>query len=603
MIDKLIDILDTTIQSLASNIDFFDADRFNAYQRDIIIQAFHAYANNKHAILIAPTGSGKSIIALLYTHCLSIFNDSTGTILASDTFLQKQYVDSHEKFTAHLASMRFAMLKGKSNYTCNQNMMPYTDGICAIRKISPAKAMDNMPCSAKCEYVQAYSNTLMSTTKVLNYHVFLSYANFVGGHALIESTSYVFDECHKIDDILDSFANTSLSINVFSTFEIFIQHVSYLSADNYNSAKEAYDCAISLFKDFIKSVLQGDSYASIHAKYILMLDNVLRYFDNAEYFADLYEVSLRQADMLGPNSLPASIQAVFDMSDMLDKFKFLLSDAKSIPGDKFVVSFNNESKRITMSNIDTKSRFDTLMLRHINAPILFMSATVGNAEYFAEHLGLEDVEIIYVDSIFDFSRSPIVAVQPLLSMSQVNKEQNMPLLVQYIDNILDAHIKHNGIIHTSNKALAAYIKNASKHTNRMLTYSNKYEKQEILSMLTSDSNFVILAFSMEEGVDLYDDLARFQIIAKLSWQYLGDLVVKRKMEVYPEWYTMTTLNATLQTIGRPIRNANDYAITYVTDTSFAKVIDAMDNHTKARFKDEYYNVIDKEFVDRTFKLQ
>jgi Rad3-related DNA helicase len=136
----------------------------------------------------------------------------------------------------------------------------------------------------------------------------------------------------------------------------------------------------------------------------------------------------------------------------------------------------------------------------------------------------------------------------------------------------------------------------------MLTYSNRHEKQEILNLLKSDTNYVILAFSMEEGVDLYDDLARFQIIAKLSWQYLGDLIVKRKMEVYPEWYTMTTLNATLQTIGRPIRNANDYAITYVTDTSFVKVVDAMDLHTKARFKDEYYNGITTEFVNNTFNL-
>lgn len=603
MLEKLIDILDETIKSLAENIDFFDADRFNSYQRDIIIKAFKAYTDNKHAILIAPTGSGKSIIALLYSHCISIYTESASAILASDTFLQKQYVDSHEKFTAHLKSMQFAMLKGKSNYVCNQNMMPYTDGICAIRQISPAKAFENMPCADKCEYVQTYNKTLNSTTKVLNYHVFLSYANFVGSHEIIAANSYVFDECHKIDDILDSFANTSVHINILKTFELFVDNLSYLSLDNYNAAKEAYEHSRELFKLFVKSVLAGDSYVAIHNKYITMLNSVLNYFNSAEYFTELYDNCVKQASMLGPNSLPVSIQVVFDMQDLITKFYFLLEDAKSIPGEKFVAAFNQESMRITLSNIDTESRFKTLIERHIENPILFMSATVGNADYFAKHLGLIEFEIIHVDSIFDFERSPIVAVQPLLSMSQANKTQNQPILVQYIDSILDAHSKHNGIIHTSNKALAAYIKANSKHTNRMLTYSNKYEKQEILTLLTPESNYVILAFSMEEGVDLYDDLARFQIIAKLSWQYLGDLIVKRKMEVYPEWYTMTTLNATLQTIGRPIRNANDYAITYVTDTSFVKVIDAMDLHTKSRFKDEYYNVIDEEFVNKTFKLQ
>jgi Rad3-related DNA helicase len=602
MLDKLIEILDSTIANLAENIDFFDAERFNAYQRDIIIKAFEAYANNKHAILIAPTGSGKSIIALLYSHCISIYNESSSAILASDTFLQKQYVDSHQKFTKHLSSMKFSMIKGKSNYTCNQNMQPYTDGICAIRKISPVRAYNEMPCAENCEYVKEYNYALMSTTKVLNYHVFLSYANYVGGHELIAAQSFVFDECHKIDDILDSFANTSISINIFKTIEIFIEHLSYLSIKDYDTTKIAYNEMLSLFKSFVKSVLQGDTYTSIHTKYISMLKFTLDFFKNSQYFDALYASSLEQSKSIGPNSMPASIQVVFDVYDLLAKFEFLLYDALHINGDKFVASYNAESAKITLSNIDTSSRFKSLILNHIDVPILFMSATVGNAEYFAKHLGIHNCEIIHVDSIFDFSRSPIVAVQPLLSMSQANKTQNMPLLINYIDTILDAHSTHNGIIHTSNKALASFIKSNSKHSNRMLTYSNRHEKQEILNLLKSDTNYVILAFSMEEGVDLYDDLARFQIIAKLSWQYLGDLIVKRKMEVYPEWYTMTTLNATLQTIGRPIRNANDYAITYVTDTSFVKVVDAMDLHTKARFKDEYYNGITTEFVNNTFNL-
>jgi hypothetical protein len=144
---------------------------------------------------------------------------------------------------------------------------------------------------------------------------------------------------------------------------------------------------------------------------------------------------------------------------------------------------------------------------------------------------------------------------------------------------------------------AKFVKNTSEIEKRLS--SVKYDLY--LHAMLSLCGIMLLLLVLNNNSNAYLLIAIVSF-AKLSWQYLGDLIVKRKMEVYPEWYTMTTLNATLQTIGRPIRNANDYAITYVTDTSFVKVVDAMDLHTKARFKDEYYNGITTEFVNNTFNL-
>ena len=73
---------------------------------------------------------------------------------------------------------------------------------------------------------------------------------------------------------------------------------------------------------------------------------------------------------------------------------------------------------------------------------------------------------------------------------------------------------------------------------------------------------------MTEGVDLRDDLSRFQIFAKIPFPYLGDDVVKKRMAKDEMWYPFATIRTMVQAVGRSIRNETDYASTYILDESF-----------------------------------
>lgn len=77
-------------------------------------------ANKKQTILEAPTGSGKSIIAMLAAYVLFKEHSKKSYILVSDLSLYAQYENDIKK----LNDTCFSFIKGKENYICAKNRCP-----------------------------------------------------------------------------------------------------------------------------------------------------------------------------------------------------------------------------------------------------------------------------------------------------------------------------------------------------------------------------------------------------------------------------------------------------------------------------------------------
>ena len=75
---------------------------------------------------------------------------------------------------------------------------------------------------------------------------------------------------------------------------------------------------------------------------------------------------------------------------------------------------------------------------------------------------------------------------------------------------------------------------------------------------------------MSEGVDLKGDLSRFQIVCKVPYPYLGDKLVKKKMNKWKWWYPMQTAKTIVQAVGRSVRSDTDSAVTYILDSDFER---------------------------------
>ena len=77
---------------------------------------------------------------------------------------------------------------------------------------------------------------------------------------------------------------------------------------------------------------------------------------------------------------------------------------------------------------------------------------------------------------------------------------------------------------------------------------------------------------MVSGVDLKDDLSRFQIIIKIPFPYLGSNKIKQRQKTNKEWYSWKTVIDLIQAYGRSIRSEEDWAETYILDSSFSDLL-------------------------------
>ena len=117
--------------------------------------------------------------------------------------------------------------------------------------------------------------------------------------------------------------------------------------------------------------------------------------------------------------------------------------------------------------------------------------------------------------------------------------------------------------------IANYLKGKIK--SRRLLFPNASNRDEVLRKhLRSDKPTVIISPSMTEGVDLEGDASRFQIICKVPYPFLGDKLVKKRMNKWKWWYPFQTAKTIIQSVGRSVRSSKDTAVTYIIDEDWER---------------------------------
>jgi Rad3-related DNA helicase len=114
---------------------------------------------------------------------------------------------------------------------------------------------------------------------------------------------------------------------------------------------------------------------------------------------------------------------------------------------------------------------------------------------------------------------------------------------------------------------------------RFLVREQGVDNQEILTQhINASSNTVLVSPSMTHGVDLKDDLARFQIIVKAPYLPLNSKRIKKLFDQNLQWYVNRMLTTVIQAAGRGIRSKDDHCITYILDGNIVQSI--LDNADK-----------------------
>lgn len=211
---------------------------------------------------------------------------------------------------------------------------------------------------------------------------------------------------------------------------------------------------------------------------------------------------------------------------------------------------------------------------------LLMSASLISSDQMATDLGLpEDMpyETVTVPSTFDVARRP-VHVANVGSMGRKQQAQTMPRLLDAIVKVVNHHPGERVLVHTVSYRLAKEVNDyLTSHlaARIVVTYTEGAGREAALLRYLANPGAVMVAPSMDRGVDLPDNLCRVQVIAKVPYPSLGDEQVKARLygtgPAGQIWYSVQTVRTIVQMTGRAVRSANDHATTYILDGNFVSL--------------------------------
>lgn len=537
-------------------------------QQTVINQIISEFENNEiqNIILDAPTGSGKSIIAMYLSNYFFSKQGKKGYILTSNLALQDQYNEDFKKFN----QINFVSLKGNDNYLCDVTNTSVKNGYCNTHKITGV-ARKNLDCYASCRYYNIRELAIKSPVALLNYSYWLTQKNYVGiRHNLFpfrKRDFIIFDEAHNVDMILHnhflSFIDGDIDKRLQSLYLIFRKYGL--------SFQEQYH-----IKDY--NMLRRYQTQAEHVKKLNYLyDSFTEIREHCNSIKTIYRLNANHKKPQLSDEIKREVEVINYFLDMLCKMEDFLDfivDQNKL--NNIVVTKNPES--IHYSSVDTKKYFSLFLNRHCPPIRLFMSATWGNNyDLVMQSYSLDPkkTKVLHVDPKWDYERSPIFFIKNAGEMNWKNKERSIQGNTKIVEKIINHHRDENGLIHTVNYEVMNYLKNNLKN-KRLLFYNNSKEKELVLQKFY-ESGGILVGPSHFEGLNFTDEQSRFQIIMKVPYLTLGDTFIMEKSKLNPMWYSWKTYVSMVQGIGRSIRHRDDYAVTYIVDGSFNRFLDLNSN--------------------------
>jgi ATP-dependent DNA helicase DinG len=543
--------------------------KFRSNQRETIEAICQAYIDdpNSTVILDAPTGTGKSIIAMWCSYILKEMGNR-GYLITSDLMLQEQYEKDIKGF-----KLDWASIKGVDNYECVVNELPFSLGECKFKGMSYEQA-EKLSCFNSCGYLQNRRRAIDLPVSLLNYSYWLIQRNYVEDKMIGEERPVpfeqrdftFFDEAHKIDDIIQGHFSPRIQEDIVDR----IMEVNRF-ASRQGIAENVF--TKNKIRTLVMDMLNGDREVAFQAlkdfERVLFLFGKMRQAGNKT-------VKRRY----GNESVPKDWQKAFGTFDHLKDVHCKTEDyidlIEEVGIDKIVL--DQKDSEVTFKCVEEALMIEKFLQKKAGFKV-FMSATIGDVRSFAKHMKIDGAKVIRLDNQFNFEKSPIVFINRH-KLSFKEREDNLPKVIELVDKILDKHKDQSGIIHTGSYQFADYIASKSKHRfGRFITYDYAKERNgaiELFKGVMADKNKVLIGPSLLEGLDFKDDVSRFQIFFKVPYPSLTDPLVKAKINQFPDWYDWKTGISIQQGSGRSIRSNEDWAVTYVVDACFRSLINKPD---------------------------
>ena len=513
-------------------------------------------SNFRNIILCAPTGIGKSHIAVASAKSIG-----SSFIITAQKILQDQYT---KDFPSILP------VKGKSNFPCldlyyeqkltyeqaaNDPTLSCSKGVCSwvergndgtdktIQcKYKPEKnifsvthagtdlEIVSIPDETTCHYYLQKYRALNATHSIFNYPSYFQTRKYSQGiQEYLDRDCIIADESHEIESQIIDFIGSDITQRYLNDVNLDFDNFDIKGIDN--------------IKNLIRVL--GDEYD----KRANDLKN-----DETDPQRNIYEYRR-------------------------DKMDSLLTEIR-LDAENLITQYNSDDSNkinvIHVKPINISRYVDQFFDAKFN---IFVSATI-NKRMFCKTMGIDESTCAFID----VPKSPFAAKHRKIEFLNLKKlnynttNSEYAVIYQKINELLQLHSNEKGLILTTNKKQCFDLFDHVSDPSRLKMVHGDVEQQReeiIRQHATTSAPQVLVSPSLWYGVDLKDDLSRFQIILKTPYPSLADERTKIKAAKQPLWYQYVTLIKLLQGFGRSIRNDKDYAITYVIDTSAHDLIHKM----------------------------
>lgn len=411
------------------------------------------------------------------------------------------------------------VVKGIDNYICSVNEKKVSVGDCKINQYHHTE------CTEYCEYYDRRNKAMKSPTCIFSYQYWLIQRNYVQ-YTFGRRDFTIFDECHNIGNIVQEHYRVRLE------YDEIIKHIPQIE-----------DIASSLRKETNKY--------RIHI--------LLRRLESK-----LLEIKRTREPGISPE-LMTWYDWIKDIHCKVQDF----NQSTLKYGHHHIIKVHDGFKYSL-----NRKWIDDFLIRQSKFKV-FLSATIGDMDRYAHSISLTNYDTLRLDNTFNFDRSPII-VNPKHQISKVPHSA-----LNDLERIMDNHKKDKGIIHTGNYKIARIIQEHFTD-KRLLIYLKSQDKAHYIKVhKESDEPTILIGPTIYEGLNLPDDLCRFNIIYKIPFPYLKDPYIQTKSQL---WYNDIVQRRIIQAIGRGNRHKEDYCSTYILDKAFIRMIPKMPRYIKSRIE-------------------
>lgn len=494
----------------------------------------------KFVIIEAPTGIGKSGIAMAAMSWGKTWSapgfEPGGYILTPQKILAQQYMND-------FAHMGLLELRGKANYHCDTFDTDCDSG--ALLNDS-SDGGDNRQTCPNCPYKIAKKAFIRNPIRTCNNAYFLNETQYAG--QLPKCNVLVLDEGHNTEAALLGFADTTITKNRMKEIGLGALPV-YKPGENVkcldwlnNTFLPACSTYMSTLENDIADLKYQDKREEA-LKVIKKLDNYDKYVCRVNRFVNTNDLG----NWLVYTSEPTDYE-----------------------------KRQGQEPELLIKPLTATLVAEEILFRKAKM-IIIMSATILDTVTVMRNLGIKNEEavVLQLDSEFPLQNRPIY-YKPVGKMNFSSRNETMPAMLNMIGKIMDRYETKKGIIHTHSyaftKQIVEYLR-VTKHASRIITHTGVPGSRDaaVAEHLSRTDATVLISPSLTEGLDLFEDRARFCIIIKVPFAFLDPYTMTR-MRRDSAWYTWLAAMDLVQATGRIVRSKTDKGHCFILDSDFGSFL-------------------------------